>query len=164
MSPRRRVKVFSSPGRVAQNTAVSGQSDCIELKQLVTDIQTRLSRLSKGQGETMNFRFRRSLPHTRPSRSPARVEAEALYRLVQAGRDSVNDVRNLITVPPRLEQQVKDLPSAEPAERKRLLAGLRFRRQVLREFDNLVAREQSAGPAEKTETAADLVAASASRP
>lgn len=108
----------------------------------------------------MNFHFQRSLQHARPNRSPARVEAEALYRLVQAGKDSVNDVRNLITVPPRLEQQVKELRYAEPAEQKRLLAGLRFRKQVLREFENLVAGNRAANAEQSTP---ELVAAPASQ-
>lgn len=160
MSPRRPVRILSSPGGVAKKAAVSGQSDYIQLKQLLADIQVRLSRLSQGHGELMNFHFRRSLPHTRPNRSPARVEAEALYRLVQAGKDSVNDVRNLIAVPPRLEQQVKELPSAEPAEQRRLLAGLRFRKQVLREFESLVASAHSAGEEAEDE---ELLASHASR-
>lgn len=161
MRPRRPVKTHSGFRRVAQEAALRGPSDLNELSKLLADIRVRLTRLSQGNGASMDFRFRNSLPHTRPNRSPARVEAEALYRLVQTGKNSVNDIRNLITVPPRLEQEARNLASANAAERKRLLAGLEFRKRVRAEFENLLADELAAQAQPEAPEGAEVLATTA---
>lgn len=91
----------------------------------------------------MDSRFKGACPIKRPVRSPARVEAEALYRLVQKGRETVEGVHKLIEVPPGLEDQMKDARFVNPVERKKLLATIKFRRQVLKEFDEFVAKDKS---------------------
>jgi hypothetical protein len=91
----------------------------------------------------MNFRARKSRVRPRPTRSPARIEAEALFRMVQAGRHSVANVRELIAVPPGLEEQTKQGDLLTGVDRNRLLATLRFRKQVLKEFDTLVSEHHS---------------------
>ena len=95
----------------------------------------------------MSFHFHHAYANRRPSRSPARVEAEALYHMVQAGRDTVDNVRELIAVPPKLEAYVRDLSFPNAGEQKKLLASLRFRKQVSKEFESLVTGEQVAAAA-----------------
>jgi hypothetical protein len=91
----------------------------------------------------MNFRARKSRSRSRPTRSPARIEAEALFRMVLAGGNSVANVRELIAVPPGLEEQTKQGDLLTGVERNRLLNTLRFRKQVLKEFDALVSDHYS---------------------
>jgi hypothetical protein len=147
MSRRRSAKGFSGSRHIADARAHSRQPEVIELKQLVSDIRVRLSRLSEAYGESMSFQLKQHYARPRLYRSPARVEAEALYHMVQAGRDSVDNVRALIAVPPNLEVYVQDLNFPNPGEQKKLLASLKFRKQVMKEFDELVVGERLAAVA-----------------
>ncbi len=67
--------------------------------------------------------------------------------MVQAGRDSVDNVRALIAVPSNLEAYVRDINFPNPGEQKKLLASLKFRKQVMKEFDDLVVGERMAAVA-----------------
>lgn len=144
MSRRPSAKRSSGSRRTAAGSRLSRQPDVIEFKQLLGDIRVRLSRLSQTHGEPMNFRFHQSCTPRRPSRSPARVEAEALYHMVQSGRDTIDNVRELIAVPPKLEAYVRDFSFPNSGEQKRLLASLKFRKQVSKEFESLVTGGQVA--------------------
>jgi hypothetical protein len=143
MSRRRSAKIRSGTRRVASHGTVSGANDILEFKQLLEGIREGLSRLSESYGEPMSFEIQQRYARPRAYRSPARVEAEALYHMVQAGRDSVDNVRALIAVPPRLESFVRDSGFASYGEQKKLLASLKFRKQVLEEFESLVLGDQS---------------------
>lgn len=147
MSPRRSARNSSGSPSVAVEEPLSQQTDIVEFKQLLGEIRARLSRLSQTQGETMSFHFQHTYTNRRPSRSPARVEAEALYHMVQCGRDTIDNVRDLIAVPPKLEAYVRDLTFPNQGEQKRLLASLKFRKQVSKEFESLVTGEQVAAAA-----------------
>lgn len=95
----------------------------------------------------MNFQYRQKYTHPRPYRSPARVEAEVLYRLVQTGKDSLESIRGLIAAPPQLEAHVRDLNLSNPDDERKLLASLKFRKEVLTEFESLVVEENSSAVA-----------------
>ena len=144
---RRRSRISAGSQRAAAQSPLSRQADILEFKQLLAEIRVRLSQLSQTQGETMSFHFHHAYANRRPNRSPARVEAEALYHMVQAGRDTVDNVRELIAVPPKLEAYVRDLSFPNAGEQKKLLASLRFRKQVSKEFESLVTGEQVAAAA-----------------
>lgn len=143
MGRQRSAKDHSDSGPTARSAAVATERDVVELKGLIADIVLRLSRLSHTQGEIMSFHFQHRFSRPRSYRSPARVEAEALYHMVQAGRDTIENVRDLISVPAQMEEQVKDLNYPNPGDQKRLLATLKFRKQVLVEFESLVEGERS---------------------
>lgn len=153
MSRRRSVKTALGSRHAVGPAASSRNSELVEFQQLIGDIRVRLSRLSRNYGEPMNFRFQQGRAYPRPHRSPARVEAEALYRLVQTGKDSLDSVRSLITVPPQLEAHVRDLSFPGPDDRRKLLASLKFRKQVLVEFENLVASDLAPAVAEGVSSA-----------
>ena len=138
MGRRRAVKIRSDSRGSASRKAPSGEPEIFEFKKLIEGIREGLSRLSESYGEPMSFQLQHPYPRSRSYRSPARVEAEALYHMVQAGRDSVDNVRALIAVPPRLEAFVRDSDLATFGEQKKLLASLKFRKQVLKEFESLV--------------------------
>jgi hypothetical protein len=144
---RRRSRISSGSQGLAAQSPLSRQTDIIEFKRLLGEIRARLSRLSQTQGETMSFHFQQAYTQRRPNRSPARVEAEALYHMVQSGRDTIDNVRELIAVPPKLEAYVRELSFPHAGEQKRLLASLRFRQQVSKEFESLVTGEQVAAVA-----------------
>lgn len=78
-------------------------------------------------------------PARRPAPSAARVEAEGLYRLVQAGRETISSVRKLIAISGGLDEQLKNIDSLDAKDRKKLLDMLKFRKQVREEFERLVA-------------------------
>lgn len=143
MSRRRSAKIPSGSKRIADERTPALQPEFLEFKQLLGDIRVRLSRLSRTYGEPMNFHSRQRYARPRSYRSPARVEAEALYHMVQAGRDSVDNVRALIAVPPNLEAHVRDLSFPDPGDQEKLLASLKFRKQVMKEFENLVLGESA---------------------
>lgn len=143
---RRHAKKHLWGSRRTANPAAAPDKDVLELKQLVGDIVLKLSRMSHTHGEQMNFHSREGYTNHRIYRSPARVEAEALYHLVQLGRDSVENVRELIAVPPKFEAEVRDLSYPNSADQRKLLATLRFRRQVLVEFESLVVKDQEPVP------------------
>lgn len=142
MSPRRSAKMPSRQRRVAGARAASRQPEFNELTHLVSDIRTRLSRLSQMHVNPADSPFQQPRPHFRRAPSAARVEAEALYRLVQTGRDSLENVRGLIAVPPKFEQGVKELGRSDARVQKTLMASLRFRMQVSNEFESIVAEDR----------------------
>jgi hypothetical protein len=121
---------------------LSLQPEILEFREMLQEIREGLTRLSETYGEPMSFQIQQDHARSRSYRSPARVEAEALYHMVQAGRDSVDNVRALIAVPPRLEASVRDSDFPNPGEQRKLLASLKFRKQVMQEFESLVLGEQ----------------------
>ena len=66
---------------------------------------------------------------------------------MQAGRDTIDNVRELIAVPPKLEAYVRDIRFPNPGDQKKLLASLKFRKQVSKEFESLVTGGQVAAAA-----------------
>ena len=146
---RRHLARGSFDSRPAAALAVSHQkSEFAEFQQLLGDIRLNLSQMSGTYDEPSKCGFQHTYAHRRPYRSPAVVEAEALYRLVQTGKDTLDSVRGLIAVPLHLEAHVKDLQYSDPDDQRRLLASLRFRKQVLKEFEHLVKKEHSPAVAE----------------
>ena len=84
--------------------------------------------------------------HYRPF-GAATIEARGLAHLVEHGT-SVEVVRDLITVSPQMEAQLRRdaelLTERSPGEAQHLLAMIAWRRQVLAEFDRLL-QEAAAG-------------------
>jgi hypothetical protein len=68
------------------------------------------------------------------STCPPRVEAECLLRLVKAGSETIESVRELIDVPPKQEKFLR---------RDRDERSLSYRRRVLAEFDRLTGKSQA---------------------
>ena len=147
MSRRRSAKTRSGSKDSAVGSPLSRQPEILEFRKLLGDIRVNLSRLSRTYGEPMRLRFHQDHANHRSYRSPARVEAEALYHMVQVGGDTVDNVRELIAVPPKLEEYVTDPSFPNRADQRRLLASLRFRKQVMKEFEELVVGERSAAVA-----------------
>ena len=65
-----------------------------------------------------------------------RVEAQWLLRLVENG-ETVESVRALIQVPPKIEKVLRGYAQSLPGEAFSVDRGLEFRRSVLEEFDRL---------------------------
>jgi hypothetical protein len=138
MARRRSAKIPSGSRSIDTRKALSPQGEIHEFGRLLEGIREDLSRLSETYGEPMSFQIQQPYARSRLYRSPARVEAEALFHMVQAGRDSVDNVRALIAVPAKLEAYVRDYPFPNSGEQKKLLASLKFRKKVLEEFESLV--------------------------
>lgn len=75
-----------------------------------------------------------------PSRESARAEAESLYRLIGNGTALVENVRELIAVPPKIESALREYASSNPADAHWIEGVLRFRKLVARYFERLVMR------------------------
>ena len=128
MSRRRSAKTRSGSKDSAVGSPLSRQPEILEFRKLLGDIRVNLSRLSRTYGEPMRLRFHQDHANHRSYRSPARVEAEALYHMVQVGGDTVDNVRELIAVPPKLEEYVTDPSFPNRADQRRLLASLGTKR------------------------------------
>jgi len=74
---------------------------------------------------------------------PARTEARCLTCLVEHGT-SVETVRDLISISPEVETELRRDAARHPQEAERILAMIAWRRQVLPEFDRLL-QEAHAG-------------------
>lgn len=66
-------------------------------------------------------------------------EAQMLLRLIATGRETVESVRELIAVSPRIEAFLLAYARAHPKEGMGISKILEFRRQVGREFGSLVS-------------------------
>lgn len=76
------------------------------------------------------------------TRSPA-AEARDLYRMVRYGDCTIASIRDLISVPPHVEAVLLAYVRSHPEDAGRIKRVLRFREQVRREFDQLVAPSAS---------------------
>lgn len=66
------------------------------------------------------------------------AEARGLYRLLSTG-STVEQIRMLISVPPKIEAVLLAYAEADVRDAYWILAPLRFRREVLSEFERPVA-------------------------
>lgn len=71
-------------------------------------------------------------------RQSAIAEARALYRMVGHGGNTVESLRELIAVPPKIERVLLAFAQAYPEEAYSIHRTLRFRQAVLEEFERLV--------------------------
>jgi hypothetical protein len=82
----------------------------------------------------------------RPDNSPAwldrkfaaRIEARALLATVGKNGDTIETLRELISVPPDIEALLRAFARTHPAEGGEIEIGLRFRKRVLEEFEALL--------------------------
>jgi hypothetical protein len=71
-------------------------------------------------------------------RQSAIAEARALYRMIGHGRNTVEALRELIRVPPKIERVLRAFAQAHPEEAPAIKRNLKFRLLVAREFERLV--------------------------
>lgn len=83
-----------------------------------------------------------TMPFSQEFFGPARTEARCLTRLVEHGT-SPESVRNLITVSPQMDAQLRRDAERHPREANHFLDMIAWRKQVLAEFDELL-QEQGA--------------------
>jgi hypothetical protein len=69
----------------------------------------------------------------------AAAEAQDLYRMVRYGNCTIASIRELINVPPSIESVLLAYAHSHPEDSGRIARVLRFRVEVLKEFDLLVA-------------------------
>jgi hypothetical protein len=67
----------------------------------------------------------------------ASAEARGLYRMLGAG-STIEELRELIAVPPRTERILRFYAQAHPEEAHAVESNLKFRNSVAREFERLV--------------------------
>jgi len=82
-------------------------------------------------------------------RQSAVAEARALYEMVACGTESVEGIRGLIAVPPRIERALRAFARAHPEEAHAVEKSLKFRQAVLEVFDAMVS--VGAAPADVSE-------------
>lgn len=70
----------------------------------------------------------------------ARGEARSLYRLIGKDGNTVAGIRELIAVPPNLENILREFARRDPAEAHWIATSLRFRKLVARHFERLVMK------------------------
>lgn len=71
-------------------------------------------------------------------RQSAVAEARALYRMIGHGSNTADTLRELIAVPPLIEQVLRAFAQAHPEEAHSIDRNLKFRVSVTREFERLV--------------------------
>ena len=71
--------------------------------------------------------------------APESVEARAIMRLVSLGTSTVEDARDLISIPEGQEQALKSFVAVAGKDGACIARAVAFRRKVLREFEILVA-------------------------
>jgi hypothetical protein len=71
------------------------------------------------------------------SNDTACVEARALYRMLE-DENTVEELRELIRVPPKTEQLLRTFARKNPAEAHWIESAIKFRQAVAREFERLV--------------------------
>jgi hypothetical protein len=74
-------------------------------------------------------------------RQSARAEALGLYRMLGHDGNTVDAIRELIRVPPKIERVLRAFAHAHPEEAHAIERNLKFRFSVAREFDRLVRKE-----------------------
>jgi hypothetical protein len=67
----------------------------------------------------------------------ARVEAKALLALAGKNGDTIESLRELISVPSEIEAVLSAFARAYPEEEREIEMGLRFRGRVLEEFERM---------------------------
>jgi hypothetical protein len=72
-----------------------------------------------------------------------RIEARGLVALVRTDAESVESVRELIDIPPRVERVLRYYMRTHPEDAAGLEKALRFRKSVREEFDRLVSESKS---------------------
>jgi hypothetical protein len=75
--------------------------------------------------------------HT-PTGQSARTEACCLYRLIGQDENTIEELRELIAVPPKTERALRAFARAHAADSGWIEAALKFREAVAREFEHLV--------------------------
>jgi len=68
----------------------------------------------------------------------ASAEARALYRMIGHGRNTVESLRDLVAVQPKIERVLRAFAQAHPEEANGIEKSLKFRQAVGREFERLV--------------------------
>ncbi len=76
----------------------------------------------------------------------AAAEAQDLYRMVRYGNCTITSIRELISVPPAIENVLLAYAHSHPEDAGRIARVLRFREEVRREFDQLVAPQTLFAP------------------
>ena len=76
------------------------------------------------------------------SNDTARAEACALYRML-GDENTVEGLRGLIAVPPKIEHALRAFARAHPEEAHGIDSAMKFRQAVAREFERL-AQERAA--------------------
>jgi hypothetical protein len=71
-------------------------------------------------------------------RQSARAEALGLYRMLGHDGNTVEAIRELVSVPPKLERVLRAFAQAHPEEAHSIERNLKFRLSVAREFECLV--------------------------
>lgn len=89
----------------------------------------------------------------------ALADAKVLYGLVLRRTESVQEIRELIAVPPKLERVLRTYMKQSPEDSWWIERSLQFRRDVLAEFDRLVADGARAEEAEPSPLAEPVVVA-----
>lgn len=69
---------------------------------------------------------------------PAKREARLLFTMIGRNGDTVEKIRELIAVPPRIESVLRAYAAHSPAEGPSIEGVLRYRRKVAKEFEALL--------------------------
>jgi hypothetical protein len=85
-----------------------------------------------------------SAEDSRLGRQSAIAEAHALYRMLGQDGNTVEELRELIAVPPRIEWALRAYAQAHPEEAYFVSRALKFRGAVAREFERLLHEGVSA--------------------
>src|SRR4051794_20570655 len=83
----------------------------------------------------------------------AAAEAQDLYRMVRFGNCTISSIRELISVPPSIENVLLAYAHSHPEDSGRIARVLRFREEVRKEFDLLVAPKTLFAPDAPVEAA-----------
>jgi hypothetical protein len=70
---------------------------------------------------------------------PERTEAKAIMRLVSLGTTTLEDARELISIPERQEQALRTFVAIAGKDGASVRSALAFRHRVMTEFEKLVA-------------------------
>jgi hypothetical protein len=92
----------------------------------------------EGNGELECIALRGRMEDELLGRQSAIAEARALYRMLGHGRNTVESLRELIAVPPKIERVLLAFAWAYPEEAYGIDRTLKFRQAVLEEFERLV--------------------------
>jgi len=85
-------------------------------------------------------------------RQTARDEARALYWMLLRGMESVQELRELIAVGPKIERVLRAFADANPHEAHWIESSLKFRSAVLEEFNRVVRDGVPDAEPQKTES------------
>ena len=91
-------------------------------------------------------------------RQSAHDEARALYGMLLREESTVEEIRTLMEVPPRIERALRAFARAHAEDAHWIEAALKFREATLREFERQVAAGVSVADLSETEEAVSGVA------